>query len=130
MKQRMAKRSLATRMICSSSSDMSDELDILAGASYCPNCGSLARVGNSRCPECGTFHSTIHLEEREAPLPSIQREEKPLDPSSYSLNPNLAGPEEEFEGDDASVAEWAGGSTDFSLEEEDEPVSSADSPPK
>jgi len=111
-------RSLATRMICSSS-DMSDELGILKGASYCPNCGSLAHTGNSRCTECGTFHSTIHLVEREPPLPSIQKEEIPLDPSSYSLNPNLAGPEEEFESDDDSVVEWTGGSTDFSFDEEE-----------
>ena len=105
-------------MICSSS-DMSDELDIFNGASYCPNCGSLAPIGNSRCTECGTFHSTIHLEEREAPPPSFQVEEKPLEPSSYSLNPNLAGPEEEFEGDDDAVIEWTGGSTDFSFDEEE-----------
>jgi hypothetical protein len=114
----MAKRSLATRMICSSS-DMSDNLETLKGASYCPNCGSLANVGNSRCPECGTFHSTAHLVEREPPLPSIQVEEKPLEPSSYSLNPNLAGPEEEFESDENSVVEWTGGSTDFTFQEEE-----------
>jgi hypothetical protein len=98
---------------------MSDELDTLKGASYCPNCGSLAPVGNSRCPECGTFHSTVHLEEREAPPPSIEIEVKPLDPSSYSLNPNLAGPDEEFESDDDSVVEWTGGSSDFSFDEEE-----------
>jgi len=118
LKPRMVKRSLATRMICSSS-DMSDELDVLKGASYCPNCGSLAHVGNSRCTECGTFHSTVHLEEREAPLPSIKIEKKPLEPSSYSLNPNLAGPDEEFESDEDSVIEWTGGSTDFSFSEEE-----------
>ena len=114
----MAKKSLATRMICSSS-DMSDELDTIYGTSYCPNCGSLEAKGSLRCTECGTFHSTIHLEEREAPPPSLQVEERSLEPSSYSLNPNLAGPEEEFEGDENSVVEWKGGSTDFSIDEEE-----------
>jgi hypothetical protein len=46
-------------------------------------------------------------------------EKKPLEPSSYSLNPNLAGPDEEFESDENSVIEWAGGSTDFSFTEEE-----------
>jgi hypothetical protein len=35
------------------------------------------------------------------------------------LNPNLAGPEEEFESDENSVVEWTGGSTDFTFQEEE-----------
>ena len=32
-------------------------------------CGTLSQRGTVRCPECSTFHSGIHLEERDAPSP-------------------------------------------------------------
>ena len=44
---------------------MSDPLDILSGKESCPVCGTLSQKGTVRCPECSTFHSGIHLEERE-----------------------------------------------------------------
>ena len=38
------------------------------------------------------------------------------------MNPKTAIAQEEFEGDDTSIKNWSGGSTDFSFVDEDLPV--------
>ena len=100
---------------------MGDRLDILVGKESCPVCGSISQKGTARCPECGTFHSGIHLEEREAPPPEERVSNRDLDPTDYSMNPDAAIANEEFEGDDSSVKNWKGGSTDFSFIDEEPP---------
>ncbi|MEC9211875.1 MAG: hypothetical protein VYD44_03255 [Candidatus Thermoplasmatota archaeon] len=102
----------------------SDPLDRLNGLAVCPVCGCFDRKGMYRCSECGTFHAGGIMEEREAPLPSEQRELEaaapPLDPSVYSLGPNASIPEESFDESD-DVRSWEGGSTDFTFDEDDDP---------
>lgn len=105
---------------------MSDELDILIGKEYCPVCASIYQKNTQRCPECGTFHSGIHLEDREAPTPEERVAAREVDPTDYSINPNTAIVDEEFDSDDSSVKNWTGGSTDFSFID-DEPVSKVES---
>jgi uncharacterized Zn finger protein (UPF0148 family) len=100
---------------------MDDRLDILVGKESCPVCGSISQKGTARCPECGTFHSGIHLEEREPPPPEERLENRDIDPSDYSMNPDTAIASEEFEGDDSSVKNWRGGTTDFSFIDEEAP---------
>ena len=107
------------KMTCSWSEYMNDPLNQFQKLEQCPTCSALSSSQVFRCPECGTFHSTAHLEEREAPIKSEVIEKKPVDPSVYSINPNSGIELEEFEGDDSVVAEWKGGSTNFSFEEED-----------
>ena len=94
---------------------MADKLDVLVGKESCPVCGTISQKGTARCPECGTFHSGIHLEEREAPPPEERISNREVDPSVYSMNPEVAISNEEFEGDDANIKNWGGGSTDFSF---------------
>ena len=94
---------------------MADKLDVLVGKESCPVCGTISQKGTARCPECGTFHSGIHLEEREAPPPEERMSNREVDPSDYSMNPEIAIANEEFEGDDANIKNWGGGSTDFSF---------------
>ena len=94
---------------------MADKLDVLVGKESCPVCGTISQKGTARCPECGTFHSGIHLEEREAPPPEERMSNREVDPSVYSMNPEVAISNEEFEGDDANIKNWGGGSTDFSF---------------
>ena len=94
---------------------MADRLDVLVGKETCPVCGTISQKGTARCPECGTFHSGIHLEEREAPPPEERMSNREVDPSDYSMNPEVAIASEEFEGDDANIKNWGGGSTDFSF---------------
>lgn len=94
---------------------MADKLDVLVGKESCPVCGTISQKGTARCPECGTFHSAIHLEEREAPPPEERISNREVDPSDYSMNPEIAIGSEEFEGDDANIKNWGGGSTDFSF---------------
>ena len=94
---------------------MADRLDVLVGKESCPVCGTISQKGTARCPECGTFHSGIHLEEREAPPPEERMSNREVDPSDYSMNPEVAIASEEFEGDDANIKNWGGGSTDFSF---------------
>ena len=92
---------------------MADILDVLVGKESCPVCGTISQKGTARCPECGTFHSGIHLEEREAPPPEERISSREVDPSDYSMNPEIAIASEEFEGDDTNIKNWGGGSTDF-----------------
>ena len=46
-----------------------------------------------------------------------------VDPSDYSMNPELPSLNEEFEGDDANIKNWVGGSTDFSFIDDKDSVS-------
>ena len=105
---------------------MADRLDVLVGKESCPVCGTISQKGTARCPECGTFHSGIHLEEREAPPPEERMSNREVDPSDYSMNPEVAIASEEFEGDDANIKNWGGGSTDFSFidDSDDLPIES------
>ena len=106
-----------TKKTCSlmTSDSMADRLDVLVGKESCPVCGTISQKGTARCPECGTFHSGIHLEEREAPPPEERMSNREVDPSDYSMNPEVAIASEEFEGDDSNIKNWGGGSTDFSF---------------
>ena len=97
------------------SDSMDDILDVLVGKEACPVCGTISQKGTARCPECGTFHSGVHLEEREAPPPEERMTNREVDPTDYSMNPEIAISSEEFEGDDANIKNWGGGSTDFSF---------------
>ena len=87
---------------------MSDRLDVLVGKESCPVCGTISQKNTARCPECGTFHSGIHLEEREAPTPEERVANREVDPSDYSMNPEIAISSEDFEGDDANIKNWGG----------------------
>jgi len=111
-----------TKKICSlmTSDFMADRLDVLVGKESCPVCGTISQKGTARCPECGTFHSGIHLEEREAPPPEERMSSREVNPSDYSMNPEVAIASEEFEGDDANIKNWGGGSTDFSFIDEND----------
>ena len=100
---------------------MTDELDILIGKEYCPVCASIYQKNTQRCPECGTFHSGVHLEDREPPTPEERVAAREVEPTDYSINPNAAITDEEFDSDDSSVKNWTGGSTDFSFVDE-EPI--------
>jgi|TARA_B110000495_G_C22676329_1_gene399449 hypothetical protein len=103
-----------------------DTLESLKGKSSCTVCGCIETEGSIRCQECGTFHSGIHLEEREAPPPNAAPEREIIDPSLYSLSDNHAIPEENFE-ESEEISAWDGGSTDFSMSDEEElPVSKID----
>ena len=106
-----------TRTTCSlmTSDSMDDILDVLVGKESCPVCGTISQKGTARCPECGTFHSGVHLEERDAPPPEERMTNREVDPTDYSMNPEIAISSEEFEGDDANIKNWGGGSTDFSF---------------
>lgn len=96
-----------------------DPLSALKGYATCPVCGCIEQIGSVRCSECGTFHSGVHLEERAAPLPSEVIEKEVIDPSVYSLSDDRAIPEEDFE-ESEEISTWSGGSTDFTMNEEDE----------
>ena len=102
---------------------MTDKLDVLVGKESCPVCGTISQKGTARCPECGTFHSGIHLEEREAPAPEERMSNREVDPSDYSMNPEVAIASEEFEGDETNIKNWVGGSTDFSFIDDEDTVS-------
>ena len=103
-----------------------DALNSIKGKSSCPVCGCIEQEGCIRCPECGTFHSGVHLEEREAPPPNSAPEREVIDPALYSLSDQHAIPEEDFE-ESEKISSWSGGSTDFTMTEEDEkPVSQID----
>ena len=101
---------------------MSDQLDVLVGKESCPVCGTISDKGAVRCLECSTFHSGLHLEERAPPTPEERQKSRNVNPLDYSINPGSAIADEEFEGDETSVKDWSGGSTDFSFVD-DNPVS-------
>lgn len=101
-----------------------DKLLDLQNLAYCSACGCIDQKGAYRCLECGTFHSGAHLVEREAPPPDSQIEVEIVDPSAYSIGPNGEIIEETFEQSD-SVVQWSGGSTDFTVVD-DEPAKIAD----
>ncbi len=61
----------------------------------------------------------MHLEERAAPPPNEVVEREVIDPSVYSLSDSRAIPEEEFE-ESEEISSWSGGSTDFTMSDEDE----------
>ena len=100
-----------------------DPLDAFHGVASCTVCGCFATKGTLRCPECGTFHSGAVLVERSAPSPEERVAAEPLapDPSMYSLGPSSSIVEEAFE-ESEDVKAWTGGSTDFSFDDDDEPV--------
>ncbi|MDA9829301.1 hypothetical protein N9C12_06395 [Candidatus Poseidoniaceae archaeon] len=102
-----------------------DKLNAFKDKSACPVCGCIEPKGSVRCAECGTFHSGIHLEEREAPLPSALPEREAVDPMMYSLSDQLAIPDEQFQ-EIEDIASWKGGSTDFTVEDDEKPLSRID----
>lgn len=103
-----------------------DPLAILKKMMSCPVCGCIEQKGSIRCSECGTFHSGIHLEERAAPPLSESVKREVSDPSIYSLSDAHAIPEEEFE-ESEKISSWSGGSTDFTMGDEEElPLSKID----
>ena len=63
------------------------------------------------------------MEQRDAPVRNQPVPRKMvLDPSAYSMTGNADIPEETFEESD-EITEWKGGSSTFSIEDDDEPVS-------
>ncbi|MFL2969572.1 MAG: hypothetical protein ACJZ63_01690 [Candidatus Poseidoniaceae archaeon] len=103
-----------------------DPLDVYAALASCPNCGCFERKGTVRCSECGTFHSGIHMEERNAPANPEPVQREPIDPTAYSLSAEQALPDEIFE-ETEDLVNWDGGSSDFTMEEIEElPLSRVD----
>ena len=98
-----------------------DKLEKFNHLCVCPNCGCIDQKGAYRCLGCGTFHSGAHLVEREAPPQLVEVESKLTEPSAYSLGPKGKILEETFEQSE-SVRQWSGGSTDFTVEDESEPI--------
>lgn len=103
-----------------------DKLSYFNNLAYCPACGCIDQKGAYRCLGCGTFHSGAHLVEREAPPPEAQIEAEIVDPSAYSIGPKGEIIEETFEQSD-SVVQWSGGSTDFTVGEDNQPIISVQS---
>ena len=99
-----------------------DRLSIFSGKQSCPVCGSISPKGSSRCHECGTFHGGLHLEERTAPTPEERVAARQIDPSEYSMDPNSAIMDEQFDSDEGAVKSWSGGSTDFSFVDENKKI--------
>ena len=62
------------------------------------------------------------MEERKAPDPSERIEQREIDPSAYSLSSSAKMIDESFD-ETNEIKSWAGGNTDFSDLDEDEPVS-------
>ena len=99
---------------------MSDPLERFKATSICPNCHAISPSGSLQCAECGTFHSTIHLVER-VPVPEDMRphEVKQVNPSQYSLNPDISISDDgEIDEVEDITTEWEGGSSDFSFIDE------------
>ena len=96
-----------------------DTLESLKDKSSCPVCGCIEQKGSIRCSECGTFHSGIHLEEREPPPKNSIPEREISDPTLYSMSNQHSIPEEDFE-ESETISTWDGGSTDFTMSDEEE----------
>ena len=101
-----------------------DPLDVFQGKEICPTCAAIHPRNLSRCPECGIFHdSDIFVERNQTNIPKkASMKPKPVDPGMYSLNPHSDIPDEELdeiEIEDNTIS-WGGGSTDFSIGEEEE----------
>ena len=114
------KRLKDLKKTCSLNDNMSDPLDIYESTSTCPNCYAVTLSGISRCPECGTFHSSVHLVERVPTAEELRpHEDRVVDPSMYSLNPNSSIKEGENSEDvEDTTVKWQGGSADFSFIDE------------
>ena len=98
---------------------MGDRLDVLVGKESCPVCGSISQKGTARCL---VRHSIQEYTSKKKPPPPEERVvNRNLDPTA-SMNLMLLA-NEEFEGDDSSVKNWKGGSTDFSFIDEEAPLS-------
>jgi len=66
------------------------------------------------------------MEQRDAPLRNQPVPKKMiLDPSAYSMTGNAEIPEETFDESD-EITEWKGGSSSFSIDDDDDPVSKVD----
>ena len=102
-----------------------DSLRAFKGKSSCPVCGCIEPKGSVRCAECGTFHSGIHLEEREAPPPGALPEREVIDPMVYSLSDKHAIPDEQFQ-EIEEISSWQGGSTDFTMDDDEKPLARID----
>lgn len=91
-----------------------------SGKSICPSCGCIDNRGSFRCVGCGAFHSSAHLVDRDAPPPEDRIiEDTNIDPLAYSLKPNQKIIEESFE-ESEDVVQWRGGSTDFTIIDEEQ----------
>ncbi|MDG1554984.1 MAG: hypothetical protein P8R00_01920 [Candidatus Poseidoniaceae archaeon] len=102
-----------------------DSLRAFQGKSSCPVCGCIEPKGSVRCAECGTFHSGIHLEEREAPPPGTLPEREVSDPMVYSLSDKHTIPDEQFQQVE-EISSWQGGSTDFTVGDDEKPLARID----
>ncbi len=100
-------------------------LNVFNAIECCPDCGCLTKKGTLRCPECGLFHYDItSLPERDPPpISSNEVIKQDLDPSLYSLNPNLNVPlqDDSEEHEDVTV-DWTDSTTDFTLPRENSSV--------
>lgn len=100
----------------------SDPLFGILSAVRCPSCGTLETKGTFKCPECGLFHSSLPMEDRQAPAPEERVQRREIDPSAYSLSASSKLVSESFD-ETNEIQSWTGGNTDFSdLGGEDEPV--------
>ena len=100
----------------------SDPLFGILSAVRCPSCGTLESKGTFKCPECGLFHSSLPMEDRQAPSPEERVQQREIDPSAYSLSSSSKLISESFDETD-EIQSWTGGNTDFSdLGDEDPPV--------
>ena len=86
----------------------------------CPSCGTLELQGTFKCPECGLFHSSLPMEDRQAPAPGERVQHREIDPSAYSLSANSKLVTESFD-ETNEIQSWTGGNTDFSELGDEEP---------
>ena len=97
-----------------------DPLFGILSAVRCPSCGTLESKGTFKCPECGLFHSSLPMEDRQAPTPEERVQHREIDPSAYSLSSNSKLVSESFD-ETNEIQSWTGGNTDFSDLGPDEP---------
>ena len=98
-----------------------DPLFGILSAVRCPSCGTLESKGTFKCPECGLFHSSLPMEDRQAPSPEERVQQREIDPSAYSLSANTKLVSESFD-ETNEIQSWTGGNTDFSDLGSDEPL--------